>query len=192
MCRIQGLAVGEVSSDDICAMGNNLWQLLFGPLPRKPNQRTASNHNPLLRSPFSRDNFFLEQGTSIDDFTASPRLGHFSHGTVSGYIISGPATEYMSNWKYQFPVKVIDNVKAMLLTEGTGAEWEILEGNEWEEEINQASTATKQGETSLNRLAIEDTGVLVNPSSLTAAVENTDRHEKKDKGTSGWTKLKNR
>ena len=40
----------------------------------------------------------------------------------------------MRDWRLQSPVHVVEKVKGMLLSERTGAEWELLEGNEWEEE----------------------------------------------------------
>lgn len=67
----------------------------------------------------------------------------------------------MREWRLQSPVKVIEKVKAMLLAERTGAEWEILEGNEWEEEEGQAD-APAQHVAKFGRIPrIEETGVLV-------------------------------
>ena len=67
----------------------------------------------------------------------------------------------MRDWQLQSPVKVIEKVKVMLLAERTGAEWEILEGNEWEEEDRQAE-APMHHVGNLGRIPqIEETGVLV-------------------------------
>ena len=185
------MALGESSWDDICAMGNNLWQLLFQPIPRPLSQRRASNHNALLKSPLSLNAFSADQVMDINNFLIDPRLGRFSHGTISGYAIIGPGSEYVRNWKYLSPVKVIEKVKAMLLSERTGAEWEILEGNEWEDATNDASVDTEQRETTIHRPAIDETGVLVKPST-SISEGDCAWHESREKGTSGWTKLKNR
>ena len=67
----------------------------------------------------------------------------------------------MRDWRLQFPVKVIEKVKAMLLAERTGAEWEILEGNEWEEEERQAEVPVRYGGHMDRAPKIEETGVLV-------------------------------
>lgn len=67
----------------------------------------------------------------------------------------------MRDWRLHFPVKVIDKVKAMLLAERTGAEWEILEGNEWEEEEGQAEAPVHQAGNAGRIPKIEETGVLV-------------------------------
>ena len=67
----------------------------------------------------------------------------------------------MREWRWQSPVKVIEKVKAMLLAERTGAEWEILEGNEWEEE-ERPIEAPVHHVGNLGRVPnIEETGVLV-------------------------------
>ena len=38
----------------------------------------------------------------------------------------------MRTWRLASAVKAVERVKAMLVAERTGAEWEILEGGEWE------------------------------------------------------------
>ena len=128
----------------------------------------------------------------------------------------------MRDWRLQSPVKVIEKVKAMLLAERTGAEWEMLEGNEWEEEDAQAD-APIHGEGNEGRVPkIEETGVLVparpevgvsyvGGASRLPRIEETgilvpgqgdemglgDDAEGEDagergKGRSGWMKLKSR
>lgn len=77
----------------------------------------------------------------------------------------------MRGWRLQSPVKVIEKVKAMLLSERTGAEWEILEGNEWEEEPTTGNGDGKEEE---------------------AAGGGIGDEEAKGKGTSGWMKVKSR
>lgn len=67
----------------------------------------------------------------------------------------------MREWRLQSPIKVIEKVKAMLLAERTGAEWEILEGNEWEEEEAQADAPVQNGADVGRIPKIEETGVLV-------------------------------
>ena len=100
----------------------------------------------------------------VDDAKDAPTLGHFSHGTAYGFLESASGAEYMRDWRLHSPVKVIEKVKAMLLAERTGAEWEILEGNEWEEDEGQAEAPVhhvgkvgNMGKTP----QIEETGVLV-------------------------------
>ena len=77
----------------------------------------------------------------------------------------------MRDWRLQSPVKVIEKVKAMLLAERTGAEWEILEGNEWEEEEGQIGIQAQQLGNGGRVPRIEETGVLV-PAQAHVAVQN--------------------
>ena len=124
-------------------------------------------------------------------------MGHYSHGTVHSFLAAAEGMEYMRGWRLQSPVKVIEKVKALLLSERTGAEWEFLEGNEWEEETAPAD------ETALKEVKVEEEAVLVKGrkkegrledersvmSSVTGLGEEADE---KGKGTSGWTKVKSR
>ena len=64
----------------------------------------------------------------------------------------------MRDWRLQAPLKVIEKVKAMLLSERTGAEWELLEGNEWEDE---AEAEMNKVAKTVAKPAIEETGILV-------------------------------
>lgn len=100
----------------------------------------------------------------------------------------------MRDWKLLNPIKVIDQVKAMLLAERTGAEWEILEGNEWEDAEAEGKAAEEQRNGQTTR--IEETGILVrpeeNPASVKESGDAAEREDQRGKGTTGWTKLKSR
>ena len=76
----------------------------------------------------------------------------------------------MRDWRLHSPVKVIEKVKAMLLAERTGAEWEILEGNEWEEDEGQAEAPVHHASNVDKTPKIEETGVLV-PQEAEAGVQ---------------------
>ena len=196
LCKTQGLSVGDGSWEEVCAMGKNLWQFLLAPLTRPPLSReTTAKDSPqkaLVVQP-------SKGGTRppLEVPTGFPPQGHFSHGTSFGFLAGAAGNEYMRSWRLQSPVKVIEKVKMMLLAERTGAEWEILEGNEWEIEENEADA--KREPNLVNRFSVEETGVLVKPESGNEirdgdGAEDTDRDggEGKGKGTNGWMKLKNR
>ena len=84
----------------------------------------------------------------------------------------------------------------MLLAERMGAEWEILDGNEWEIEENEADS--RREPKLVNRFSVEETGVLVKPEpndnlrGERAGESEKDEKEGKEKSESGWMKLKNR
>lgn len=193
LCKTQGLSTGDDSWDDVCAMGKNLWQLLLAPLARPPLPRDASDKISSQKPRISQAPNAKIQAPLTQVRREPPPPGYFSHGTAYGYLAAAEGNEYMRHWRLQSPIKVIEKVKAMLLAERTGAEWEILEGNEWEAE--EAEVDGKREAKLVNRpLGIEETGVLVRPEakegSEGARAEKGEREE--GKGTSGWTKLKNR
>lgn len=96
----------------------------------------------------------------------------------------------MRDWRLQPAVKVIEKVKAMLLAERTGAEWELLEGNEWEEEEAEAEGKPETGV--VDRPEIEQTGILVKPTrGDNGGGGATEREEGEEKGK-GWMKVKSR
>ena len=85
----------------------------------------------------------------------------------------------------------------MLLAERTGAEWEILEGNEWEEEEAEAGAEKDAKGPNLAKIGIEETGILVKPTLGTHGEETgggwCEREDGEErKGSNGWMKLKNR
>lgn len=162
LCKTQGMNTGGSSWEEVCAMGKNLWHLLLAPPSRPPVIREDSSRS----SPQKPTNFPIPNTSSrpptADNSKDAPTLGHFSHGTAYGFLASASGVEYMRDWRLQAPVKVIEKVKAMLLAERTGAEWEILEGNEWEEEEGQAE-APVDHVGNVGNPKIEETGVLVPP-----------------------------
>ena len=99
----------------------------------------------------------------------------------------------MRDWRLQNPVKVIDKVKAMLLADRTGAEWEILEGNEWEDA--DAEAAVRDAGQVEQPVRIEETGILVKAEDGVARDKEGAKAHKEDereRRASGWTKLKSR
>ena len=219
LCKTQGLDVGSDHWEDVCAMGKNLWQLLLAPTsrpptisrdedsgagtpPRKHLSRTATAESiPPRKEQDLKDN--------PDAPPPPPPPGFFSHGTAAGYLAAEPGVSYMSDWKLQRPVNIIKKVEAMLIAEQTGAGWEILEGGEWDEEGGEqeaAATATATATAAAAAVitnhqnghaqaptSVEETGILVKPVVVAAdARRDSDREDERGKGTSGWTKLKNR
>lgn len=197
LCKTQGLNTGDNSWDDICAMGRNLWQLLLAPLALPPLPRELSSKSSLQKPVISQTPSATAQVPFPEPRNDAPLQGHFSHGTACGYLAAAEGSEYMRGWRLQSPIRVIEKVKAMLLAERTGAEWEILEGNEWEAE--EADYDTKRELNLVNRpLGIEETGVLVKPEAKEGSEgeiggkSKREEGEEKGRSTSGWTKLKSR
>lgn len=195
-------------------MGKNLWQLLVAqPLPHQGSGPTlmpgTSSRPAVSRVPTSAVSNVPEDSKAAP----SAMLGHFSHGTAHSFLAAAAGTEYMRGWRLQSPLKVVEKVKAMLLSERTGAEWEILEGNEWEEEA--AATVAARGGGEVGHAGVKDWGNggdgtnvhakdgsgggdggdegMGNASAATAmGTMMEDEDGGKGKGNNGWTKVKSR
>lgn len=178
VCRTQGLHVGAASWEEVCAMGRNLWQLLLAgpsPLPISipaPKPHPSSSRDLPVRTVPSHAPTSLEATAANDAAAPSARLGHFSHGTAHSFLAAAEGTEFMRDWRLQSPVKAVEKVKGMLLSERTGAEWELLEGNEWEEEPSVGGEDGKEKEGPGGASVGED--------------------EVQGKGVRGWMKVKSR
>ena len=105
----------------------------------------------------------------------------------------------MQGWRLPSPAKVIEKVKALLLSERTGAEWEILEGNEWEEESpHPVEAAPKEVQAEEEEEAVfvkgkrREGGFDEGRSVMSAVPGFQEQIGGRGKGTSGWTKVKSR
>lgn len=190
MCKTQGLDISNSTWEYVCAMGKNLWQLLLGPPPT------------LRRQPSARDLPVVAAARlkALAPTTSQPSLGHFSHVTGHSFLSASEGVDYMSGWRLQSHIKVIDKVKAMLLSERDGAEWQILEENEWEEGNTAMQPSRgdgvimKTGEETVLIDGEAEAPLQVAPGNqpgIESAPKSEDDPERM-KGTSGWTKLKSR
>lgn len=180
-------------------MGRNLWQLLVARsmVARPPISQGASGQD-VAANPSVTSRMDTVMGT--DEFKKPQypaTMGHYSHGTAHSFLATAAGMEYMRSWRLQSPLKVIEKLKAMLLSERTGAEWEILEGNEWEEEVSHPDEAVPK------EVIVEEEAVFVKGkrgeggfnegrSVMSAATGFGEEATEKAKGTSGWTKVKSR
>ena len=124
LCKTQGINTIN-TFEDVCDIGRNLWQLLVlhnsKTQPKPPLERKVST-------------------TSGKDVRAAPdsgdglRLGFFTHGSVQDNLASAEGLAYFKDWKLTSPARLIDKLKSYLLTEMSGAEWDLLEEQEWIEE----------------------------------------------------------
>ena len=120
----------------------------------------------------------------------------------------------MRNWSLGNSIKVIHRVKAMLLAERTGAEWELLDGDDWaEEKVQEGDGAEKNGKAGGDSMTngkalgghsggdqtvgrglkqktmLEQTGILVK-AEVGGGVR--EKEDERGKGGSGWTKIRGR
>ena len=130
-------------------------------------------------------------------------LGHYSHGTAHSFLNASEGTEFMRTWKLPTPTKVVDKLKSTLLGEMASAEWELLEKKEWDDEEQFQHSPFSRGPYSTARQDDErgirsenNGGDATNAIPSESEGTNLKTNEQIDtgrlKGTSGWTKLRNR
>jgi Vacuolar sorting 38 and autophagy-related subunit 14 len=207
LCRSQGMNAGTESWEDVCNMGRNLWNLLISP-PQSP---------ALLRVMSGRD--ARQQRTITTNINSaesyrSLRLGHFSHDSAYSFPANG--ADFLRGWKLAKYTTIVDPLKRGLIGEMSNAEWEMLEQDEWDDGgeqfreddavfIKNRNSADKGGRSSFDdarsimtartERRSEDRGDEIdagkeaaNADAAAAAAAGSARA----KGTSGWTKVKNR
>jgi hypothetical protein len=204
LCRSQGMITGTESWEDVCNMGRNLWNLLISP-PQSP---------ALLRVMSGRD--ARQQRTShTNTNSAEPykslRLGHFSHDSAHSFPASG--ADFLRGWKLTKYTVVVDPLKRALIGEMSNAEWEMLEQDEWDDGgeqfreddavfIKNRNSADKGGRSSFDdarsimtartERRSEDRGDEIDVRTEAANAADAAAGSARAKGTSGWTKVKNR
>ena len=117
LCRTQGVSVGGDKSnivlDDFCSIGRNMYSLLM-----------SSN---LQRSP---QNITAASGVRADDAElakAAPRMGLYSHGTAHTFLGSAAGTELMRGFRMPNPIKLADRLRTRLAHENPARDWEMVE-----------------------------------------------------------------
>ncbi|KAL2127212.1 hypothetical protein VTI74DRAFT_11082 [Chaetomium olivicolor] len=185
-CCTQGVSIGDKDSyEDVCNMGQNLWRLLIGDqLHRRSVEPTfPSALTPPTGSPRNENHGEI----------ANPKLtiGRWSHGTLHSFLGGAEGTEFIRNFKIVTPVKLADRLKKRLSSEAPMLEWEKIEGDELEDGFDDGVLVRGHG-----------CGGSVGRGDLGAASVMTVRTVASNggvsdspgiaRGTSGWTRLKNR
>ncbi|TID17345.1 hypothetical protein E6O75_ATG08091 [Venturia nashicola] len=123
LCRTQGMG-GLNSEVDICSLGRNLWNLLL-------DETKVSVPQTESTVPEGRE--LGPNATSSEPPSHVPALfGQFSHGTAHSFFGYQNGKEIMQNWKLQNPARSLDKIKEYLRAEIQRAEWEVVDGVEWE------------------------------------------------------------
>ena len=107
----------------------------------------------------------------------------------------------MRSWKLPTPTKVVDKLKSTLLGEMASAEWELLEEKEWDDELQEPAQPSTSGQDRGRDLDLDKNGsdctTIISASSsgngeARPEASNEQAATGRLKGTSGWTKLRNR
>ncbi|MCJ1313064.1 hypothetical protein MMC25_006741 [Agyrium rufum] len=179
LCKVQGHDIGEKNWEDVCSMGRNLYTILVNPPPEIPRSLSALSKQNLavLAKGSSTSSPTKKESQDVDGAVVlAVRMGHFSHNSNLQFLAGAEGSEYMRSWKLFNPVRVIEKVKGALASERMGAEWELLEEDEWVGEPRERME--------------EENGVVVAKEDTLAT--GGDDGTVKPGGNSGWTKLRSR
>ncbi|KAJ5728571.1 uncharacterized protein N7483_003079 [Penicillium malachiteum] len=180
LCRTQGLNVTSESWEEVCDIGNSMWQLL-GASPAQPStlMRAFAGRDTQAKIKPAKDT----PQTTIHRTKSFPMIGHYSHGTVHSFLGASEGSEFMRTWKLPTPTKITDKLKSNLLGEMASAEWELLEEQEWDDEALQANNPAPSQE------AKSSSGTGLSGTNGKTSDQTSDPRPKR---TSGWTKLHSR
>jgi hypothetical protein len=192
LCRTQGLNCDFDHWEDVCPMGRNLYRLLISQDTRAPSKP----ENPLDRDIAPRSN------SRNSPSRASVGFGQLSHATSHSFLGTAENQAYVSGWKLT-PTKISDQLKAMLLAEQQGQEWEVLDQKEWDDMENLIAeepvvVGGKKREGPVNDArsvlvaASESARSRTPVSELEAMDSERERTKARSKGVNGWTKVKSR
>jgi hypothetical protein len=183
-CCSQGVSFGDKDSyEDVCNMGQNLWRLLIGDqLHRRSVEPTfPSSLTPPTGSPRNEDHGEITNPKSM--------LGRWSHGTLHSFLGGAEGTEFVRNFKIVPPLKLADRLKKRLSSEAPMLEWEKIEGDELDDGFDDGVLVRGHGSGgSAPRRGDLGVASIMTVRTLGSNGGGSDS----TKGTSGWTRLKNR
>jgi Vacuolar sorting 38 and autophagy-related subunit 14 len=168
ICKSQGMQ-GLNSWTDICDMGRNLYELLMA------DHRAASR--PSKKGDEGKDSRSEAEPKHANNLPMA--FGQFSHGTANSFLGMHDNSALVRSWRLGTPQRVIDRVKQTLMTEMTGAEWEVLQEMEWSHQDDEEEPVLVRGRRTSTAAAA-------------AASGNLSDAKSRKSGTSGWTKLRSR
>ncbi|PLB44692.1 hypothetical protein P170DRAFT_415333 [Aspergillus steynii IBT 23096] len=187
LCRTQGLNIASDSWEETCDLGRNMWQLLFGSPAQPLTLVTAVTSREI--QPKTKLSKELPK-TTIQRTKSFSMLGHYSHGTVHSFLCASEGAEFTRTWRLPSPTKIADKLKSVLLGEMASAEWELLEKKEWDDAAQDIvyPPSINEGDRSHDQVSPSSTA---HPEGNIVTAGEPFRSNGL-KGTSGWTKLRNR
>ncbi|OTA92504.1 hypothetical protein M434DRAFT_396384 [Hypoxylon sp. CO27-5] len=207
LCRTQGVPVGDNSNglEDFAQMGRNLYNLLINSSLQRNPQKIADTP-----SQTNAENSPADLGKN------APRIGLYSHGTAHTFLGGAAGNELIRSFKMPNVAKMADKLRAKLLRESPIPEWELLEDDAWtpDDALDDGvlvGGAPARGQLGVpgHRFGIESymsVNTVKSGSSGdqnprvphgsggngAASVSGRDREKERERGTSGWTKIKPR
>ncbi|KIW92131.1 uncharacterized protein Z519_07115 [Cladophialophora bantiana CBS 173.52] len=183
LSRTQGFVAGSETWEDICNIGHNLFQMILVPTQstaaRVLAQRNALNHHRRSHSTSS-------PVTDDKDNAFPARLGSYSHNSAHTFLGSAAAAgdNPSRHWRLNRYSMISDPLKKHLITEMNNAEWELLDQQEWNDGGEKMDEAVFIKTRPMDGKEYDDARSIMTPGG--------EEEGARAKGTSGWTKLKNR
>jgi hypothetical protein len=172
LCRSQGITTIN-SFDDVCDIGRNIWLLSIA------QQSSASDRD-------RREKGASEGGSSTrKPVSETLRFGSFSHGNLRHCIAGHESASLMQEWRLSQPHRLIDKLRNHLLIEITGAEWDVVDDNDFEDE-GEDELAVLVGGAHRSSQARQHPAM-----SVMSVATHVDTAPNK-KGGNGWTKVRGR
>ncbi|KAI9727942.1 MAG: hypothetical protein M1828_005347 [Chrysothrix sp. TS-e1954] len=176
VCRSQGVPIAEKDWLEICAIGRNMYQLLILAPRTRPS---LSRRHISDKSQDVKDHHVVPSDSNGISYAT------FSHASADTFLRAhaayapdevAPLVD-ASKWKFVSYINVKDRIKSYLQAEMSGAEWEMLEADEYgsaaADDVNEDASGKHSKQRDGNQL-------IANEGSSTPAK------------TSGWTKVKER
>lgn len=116
LCRTQGIESIN-TFEDACNLGRNLWNLLT----------KGERKRPALDRKDSTTSGKTDRPEAI-------QLGVFSHASAQYNLAGYDGLAWMKDFKLGLSARLGDRLKTFLLNDMSGAEWDLLEGREWDED----------------------------------------------------------
>lgn len=168
LCKTQGIETIN-TFEDACVLGKNLYQLLLRDRKRPTLDRKEST------------------ATGKGDQREPIRLGVFSHASAQNNLAGHDGLTFMKDFKLGLPARLSDKLKTFLLNDMSGAEWDLLEGREWDEDREDEKPVLVGG----SKRPQESRYAAMSMMSVAPHDERTDEEEeRKRKANGGWMKVR--
>ena len=190
LCRTQGMTTGTETWEDVCNIGRNLWQLLLAPPQPVALRRNASSQEVPERKGDPR----LTNGSSEVSTEPLLQLGSQSHSTTYTFLGLRNAMRPVQKWTFDTHKVIGDSLRRLILEQVNNADWEMLDKEEWDDGAEQFHDAVVV----TTRSAAAERTIDDARSIMTALEHHTEvshpvaEERSRTRGTSGWTKLKQR
>jgi hypothetical protein len=183
LCRTQGMKESFNTWEDLCPMGRNLHRLLIR------QETRVIQHGPPEREISKQSKLGIPRSVGF---------GQLSHATSHSFMGTAENAQYLAGWKLS-PTKLLDELKAYLLTEQQAQEWDVLNQKEWENmEKLIAEDPVVIGEKRLVGTGSNDGRKYLNSSTNPTRKQSVNgdgtdgEQSERRKSSSGWMKLKSR